>query len=232
MKNKRIPWARVAAEFIAILAGVTLAFLADDWREFRWERVDERLALQELLADLEADSLRLSAQLQSHRQVDAAVLWALGHIEHELPPDTVLSRLRPLFYYTSYVPVSPAYRGLRDSGKLPIIRNATLRREVVEYYEVTQPNMKSFFDRYLVGYDKFKETTAPYIRLIPDSGAVTFRGSFRSEMVRPWREMREDHDFLYRTENLGGIVSTFALRIEPALTRNSEIRRHIREVLE
>ena len=226
-----IPWGRIAAEFIAILAGVTLALLADDWRDFRRDRTDERLALQEILADLEADSVELAAQFKRQQQANAAVLWTLRNVERDPPADTLLSGMTPLFYYTSYEAVSSGYRGLRDSGRLPLIRTVEIRRKVVDYYEVTQPYMKSFYDDFLAQYTEFKGTTAPYIRLIPDSVGDVFAESFDPVLVRPWRAMREDYRFLYETEELGTIVSTFALRIGPALEKNSELRGLIRDVI-
>jgi hypothetical protein len=62
MSKGQIPWARVFAEFLAILAGVTVALPADDWRDYRNDRSGERVALEEILRDLETDSLELAAQ--------------------------------------------------------------------------------------------------------------------------------------------------------------------------
>lgn len=119
MALKQIPWGRVTAEFIAILAGVTIALLADDWRDSRNDRAEEKTALEEVMTDLEADSVDLATQGRMLRRTEEAALWLLRRTQDHPPPDSINRRVTRLFFYATYEPLSAGYTGLRDSGDCP-----------------------------------------------------------------------------------------------------------------
>ena len=227
MENRRIHWPRVLAEFFAILAGVTLALLADDWREYRNDRVDEGLALEEIAADLEADSVHLALLFEKAQATDQSVLWLLRHLEEDLPEDSVMARYAPLHYFRSYAPVRSGYDGLMDSGRLPIIRDHSLRRQIVDYDEVEQPSTVFYFDWYMHTYEYLRDTAAPHLRMVPDPVGESFRASFEFHFVRPWSEVSSDYSHVYRIEMMGHLMSAFAYRLGPTIGANSELRRLI-----
>ena len=55
MRQPRIPWSRLFAEFAVIVLGVTVALLADEWRAGRMDRETERVLLGRLATDLRTD---------------------------------------------------------------------------------------------------------------------------------------------------------------------------------
>ncbi len=232
MENRRILWPRIIAEFLAILAGVTLALLADDWRDYRNDRADERLALEEIADDLATDSVELAAQLGKTLSTDQAVLWLLRHLGEDLPNDSVMAHYSPLHFYASYEQVRSGFAGLRDAGRLSIIQDATLRRDLVQYYEVTQPYMTQFYEMYMHTYTNLRDASAPHLRMVPDSVGDTFRSSFSFRFERPWREVSSDKSLVYRIEMMGHLASVFALRIGPALEANSHLRGRIHGTLQ
>jgi hypothetical protein len=225
MDNKSIPWIRIAVEFIVVLAGLTFALLFVDWRE---DRSAESLALQEIVADLEADSVELAAQFNRTQRTQEAVLWILRNRESNLPGDSIFRRTNILNYYTSYEQVSAGYRGLRESGRLSIIRDPELRRQLIQYYEITQPYMKQFYDMYMVAYKEFGEAAAPYVRLVPNPTGDVFVQNFEPHYVRPWREANADYRYIHKVEMIGAIASQFGIRVEPVLATNSELRAAVR----
>ena len=112
-----------------------------------------------------------------------------------------------------------------------MISNPELRQSVVDYFERTHPYMWQFQAMYMDNYREFKETTAPYIRFVPEPEGEVLVQSFHTELVRPWAEMRADIDFLYKAEELGAIGSQFGVRLGPALERNAELRGATRQEL-
>lgn len=194
------------------------------------DQADERTALQMILADLQTDSVELTAVLNRGHTAERAVLWTLRNMD--MPQDSILAGLTPLFYYTSYQQVQAGYRNLLNAGRLTVIGDAELRQALVDYYEVTMPYMWEFYAMYMEVYREFKESTAPYIfgEAQPD-GDVLVR-SFRMEWVRPWSEMRSDPLFRYKLTEIGAAGSQFAVRLEPALERNAELRAAIQAELD
>jgi hypothetical protein len=190
---------------------------------------DERTALQMILADLETDSAEMTAMLNRGHTAERAVMWTLRN--QDLPPDSIMRGLVPLFYYTSYQQVKAGYLNLLNAGRLTVISNSELRQRLVDYYEVTHPYMWEFYTMYMKIYGEFKETTAPFIFTEVEPEGEAFRTSFRMEWVRPWSEMRSDPHFRYKLSEIGAAGSQFAFRLEPVLETNGELRTAIRAEL-
>jgi hypothetical protein len=233
MEAKRIPWARITAEFVAILCGVTLALLADDWREYRNDRQFERAALVEILRDLEADSAALAAQRRRMRLQNDAALWAQGHFGMEVPGDSALNTVRSLWYFTRYQAVRSGYVGLRDSGQMSLIVDLALRQGVVHYYEVNQPYMLQFSDYYWQLRDRFTESLFEDVLLVGDTAAEEiFPSGFDLELRRPWREFSDEIEFKNRLMAFGGFASNWGVRIEEVQEANRTLRALIQAQLE
>lgn len=230
--TRQVPWARIMAEFIAILAGVTVALLADDWRAYRNDRDAERAALEEILRDLEADSAELASQRRRMRHQNDAALWAQANFGVDVPQDSALIHYFRLFTYALYQPVRSGYLGLRDSGDLTLILDRDLRQGVVRYYEVTQPYMLQFDSRYWPTRDAFVEVATRDILLVGDTSAEEiFPSGFSYEFRRPWREFSRGFEFRNRLMHLGAYASNWGVRIDQVLERNRELRDRVTEYL-
>jgi len=53
--DSKLPWKRLAAEFVAIIVAVYLGLLADNYREYRLDKVRESEYLDLLATDLDSD---------------------------------------------------------------------------------------------------------------------------------------------------------------------------------
>lgn len=228
MADQHKPSIRRSLQLVSVLA---VAVLAVGFVQTRSDLADERAALQMILADLETDSVELTAQLNRGHTAERSVMWVLRNLEREMPVDTVLRGLMPLFYYTSYEQVEAGYRNLLNAGRLTVIRNPELRRSVVDYFERSHPYMWQFHEMYMKVYQEFKETTGQYVHMMPDPEGDVFAQNFHVDMVRPWAEMKADEEFLYKMTELGGIGSQFGIRIGQVLERNAELRGAIQEEL-
>jgi hypothetical protein len=228
MSDDRTPSTKRGIQFVLVLMAVIMAL---GFVQVTGDRADERTALQMILADLETDSAELTAQLNRGHTTETAVMWVLRNIDRELPVDSVIAGISPLFYYTAYEQVQAGYLNLLYAGRLTVIRDPDLRQGVVDYFEQTHPYMWQFHAMYMDIYKEFKETTAPYIRFVPEPEGEVFVQSFHTEMVRPWEEMKADTDFRYKLEEIGAAGSQFGIRLGPALERNAELRAAIRQEL-
>jgi hypothetical protein len=232
MSKGQIPWARVFAEFLAILAGVTIALLADDWRDYRNDRSDERVALEEILRDLETDSLELAAQYGRMRVTERSSLWLLRHASGDPPVDSIIRRTSSLFFFNPYRQVSSGYGSLRDSGRLSIILDTELRRSIVEYFEVSQPYVKQYYDMYMLIYREWKESSAPHVRFVPPSTGNILIDGLEIRFTRSWGAMNADPEYINKIEEIGATASQFRINLETILARSGALRASIRRALE
>ena len=228
MADHRFPPFRKGFSFVLVLLAVVIVF---GFVQVPADQADERTALQMILADLQTDSAELTALLNRGHNTERAVLWMLRNLDRDLPADTVIRGLSPLFYYTSYQQVKAGYLNLLNAGRLTVISSPDLRKSVVDYFEQTQPYMWEFYDMYMGIYKEFKETTAPYILMMADPEGDVFVQNFRMEMARPWSEMKTDFHFHYKLAEIGAAGSQFAVRLAPALERNAELRGAVRAEL-
>ena len=74
-EKPRVPLFRWLAEATAIFMGVTLGFLADDYRDYLNDRDQERQALGQLLQDLELDSADVYPMLAQSQWIGQATRW-------------------------------------------------------------------------------------------------------------------------------------------------------------
>ena len=224
---------RVLAEFVIIFLGVTLGLLADDWRQTRGDLEAERLALGELLVDLDADSVELEVLRARGQSWDRGALWVLTSPEAGIPSDTIGSRVRRLMLITYMQQVRSTYVGLVGAGRLGLIRDAALRRQIVDYYEVDQPYMRvsSPTGRTRSGKPPANTSpaTSPNPHLIPllRSGPWNrTKWSVRGPRSRPIPKPG------IRLEALGTVGANWAARIDPILVRNGALQEAITTYLE
>jgi hypothetical protein len=226
MADHRTPSFRKGFSFVLALMAVVIVL---GFVQVSVDQADESTALQMILADLQTDSVEMTAMINRGHTAERAVLWTLRN--QDLPQDSIMGGLVPLFYYTSYQQVRAGYQNLLNAGRLSVIGNAELRQSLVDYYEVTHPYMWEFYAMYMKIYGEFKESTAPYLFTEVEPEGETFRTAFRMEWVRPWTEMKSDPYFRYKLSEIAAAGSQFAFRLEPVLERNGELRAAIRAEL-
>jgi hypothetical protein len=232
MASTKVPWSRITAEFIAILAGVTLALLSDDWREYRGDREDERLALQEITSDLETDSVQLADLQEGMQRTEQAVLWMLRNLSAPLLEDSVIRGVSPAWSDLEYEQVRSGYGALMNSGKLSIIRDPQIRRGMVEYYEGTQPYMRQRYEAYMTVLDEVYDAWGAHIGAVPDSTGDVFREAVNTTLLHSWEEISRDNRLVFKMTQIGSWASGFALRVPPVLKANSDLRALIKEKLD
>ena len=79
------PYLKYVYEVIAIVVGITLSFMVDEWREERqnWEK--EKVILKEIYNERKADSLMLSYNLQIHKNGFASCINLIKNHNKFLP---------------------------------------------------------------------------------------------------------------------------------------------------
>ena len=130
---------RALLEFLAIFLGVSLSFLADDWREARSERRQEDRVLELLAADLEADLSSIQFRIQTDSATTVAGFWLHSNWDRPgIPADSLNRAWAALHRGGPYSPNRSEYESAKNSGRLQLLRDEALRAEIAMHFEQRQ----------------------------------------------------------------------------------------------
>ena len=135
--TKEIPWGRVLVEGAVIVASILLAFGVDAWWAERGEKRAEREELSDIRQELAADRGRLEVNVRRQAQRAEAAEAVVGMIS-DLPngsgtlilSDTLVALL---VQAPTFEARTPALSGLRESGRVSLIRDANVRRALANW---------------------------------------------------------------------------------------------------
>ena len=168
MSQKRPGAAKAATEFIVIVVGVLVALAADGWRQDQADRRAEEQYLGRLSADLELGADQLASAHGRVQRLFAASETLIAATDDPATPDSVLVEL----FQQAAIAVLPVrrlthdatYRELVTTGRLMIVQDADLRRQIGDYYRDVA-FVTEFLAEVPTGiYDRFQQLTgyAPY----------------------------------------------------------------------
>lgn len=209
---------RLFAEFLVVFGGVVLAFLADDWREFRADRLTERRALELVVRDLRQDSVELEryARNLESRQRDAASFLGMLSDDEALPDSIVVRRYQAVGREFNYRPTGPAFEGLRDSGGLSLITNPAVADALLGYYDSQHRYLDDLREDEKDALATFRDLGLQHVTVLPrDDGNFLYVAGDPSPAVllSSLAEMRSDRRLRASIGQLGEARSLLARRI-------------------
>jgi hypothetical protein len=227
LKKSPLPFKRLFAEGVVIVAGVLLALAADGWMEEREERRLEDSYWAELRADLvQADSLlEVAAQFASDRQ-DGALL-VLDAVQGTLS-DTVSAKA--LVYGMSmgnalYIPPVPedTWNEIVSEGRLHLLRDPPLRRDIAAFYRGVEL-LREFNQEWLTYVLPYRRAMAPL--LPPDVYAASIASSLYPDEVESleWPDRDELAEALRNDDPVRGSLGD-VLNVNLAAQREIDTRR-------
>lgn len=232
--------ARLATEFLVIVAGVSVGLLADDWRQEREVEMEERRFLEDVLVDLETDSVELASVRDWFAGWDAAAIGFRPWLDRPaIPRDTLESYLSRIAGFSTYEPTRAAYERMKASGRMNFLGDREVQAAVGAYYEKQQPYLKLAIENVggefgvgwimtaidIFGPEDVEEAGTHWI-----SDGETGLPKWGLQM--PWDEARTDPRVTQGVNRVGFLGANLALRFTQALEENRELRRLIREALE
>jgi len=136
-----IQWKRTAAEGVAIVVSILLAFWIDTWWEDRKEARLEVVYLLELQEDFEQNKSRLEKEVADIEKT-ARSMFVLQEQSALDSPSMSVSELNENFSQiinmTSFYPINRAYTNMTGSGDLKLIRSRPIKNALAEYYAAAQ----------------------------------------------------------------------------------------------
>jgi hypothetical protein len=134
-------WKRTAAEGVAIVLSILLAFWIDTWWEDRKEARLEVVYLLELQEDFEQNKTRLENEAARSEGIARSMLLLQEQSTLESPSVSV-SELNENFgqiiNMSTFYPVNRAYTNMMGSGDLKLIRSRPIKNALAEYYAAAQ----------------------------------------------------------------------------------------------
>ena len=130
LPEQKIRW--LLAELTVVVLGILLVLQIDEWRLAKKERAEELVALTSAIEAIDGNIAGLDRFVALIGNLREQNLQSFAQSFNDL---TMLSGWRP---------ISPAYTGLRDTGRLDLIGSSELRTKLYNHYEIRHPNWSDF----------------------------------------------------------------------------------------
>jgi len=143
--NKPLKYARYAiGEIVLVVIGILIALQINNWNEEQKNKELEKYMLENLVENLEQNCDRLKSRIQSisfYRKSGSVIISA---IENKLiDKDSLENYFHTALMNTSGIALSETgYNVIKNNG-FEIIRNQALKKEMMVFFEETQPHLKA-----------------------------------------------------------------------------------------
>lgn len=133
--SRQIPWARVSAEGIVIIASILLAFGIDAWWARSSAQAEARVELVRVQGELTADRERIARSVQGRADIAAAAfeITTLIEADGQTPvsvPDALLVRVISVGTFETR---TPALDGLLRAGRISLIEDVGVRGAIANW---------------------------------------------------------------------------------------------------
>ena len=153
-------WKKLFFELVVVFLGVTAGFLLNSWQQERQDQKLERKYLEGFLEDVNSNTLELEETIKSD------CVWLnntkpklLEIQDKSITVDSATTALRLIVGISKIDFQSGTYEDITNSGNLNIIRNYTIKKQIVDYY-ITIKGV-AFIDSYF--YQYFNDFVMPFI---------------------------------------------------------------------
>jgi len=130
-------------EIVLVVIGILIALSINNWNEDQKNKALEKYMLENLVENLEQNCVRLKSRIQSisfYRKSGSVIISA---IENKLTDqDSLENYFHIALMNTSDIGLSETgYNAIKNNG-FEIIRNQALKKEMMVFFEETQPHLK------------------------------------------------------------------------------------------
>ena len=120
-----------------IIAGITISFMAEEWRNNSNLVSQTEQILERLLVSLDSDIDELNFNIKSHEiasQSCSKIINSLYHENDEISVDSLSYILADLIRGTIFVPNEEEYNSLKNSGQIELIKDISLVQSLHSKY--------------------------------------------------------------------------------------------------
>lgn len=134
-----IPWARILAESVAIVASILLAFAIDAWWDDRGERKLEAVLVADLYTDFQASQAHLEDWLTGNRQILKDNTLLVEQLRATAPGEALeveLGWIVSVIGTPTYSPTDATFQALVASGRLELLQDHRLRKGLTNWRQL------------------------------------------------------------------------------------------------
>lgn len=133
--KKKYNWWNHVLNFIAVILGVYLAFYVNERAKLSEDREERTLLLKAMINDLAADiktyqNYQIPVNEQYAAQIDSLLLALSATM-----PSVNSHALAAIFQVENYVPNTSTYNSIKSSGKIRLIEDLQLQKQLSDYYD-------------------------------------------------------------------------------------------------
>ncbi|MEO9871104.1 hypothetical protein [Ekhidna sp.] len=221
-------WPEYLLEILVITIGILGAFTLNNWKERSNTQEQVRRSLQNVISELEDDSVQFHYQQESSSQTLENLRNLLDVV---LNPNSSTDSME-YFYHKSrsfilYVPQNSSFQSMNQLGLLQYISNPDLLYQIQNYYTFTQPNVKILRD---IEEQRFKEN----MNTINTDPAIIMKEAGWDDLPLDYNEVKS---ILQKPENFrkvyryGKIQEYLISRSEGYVSTNAELLAMLRSYL-
>jgi hypothetical protein len=214
----------MGAEFLVIFLGVSLSLVADDWRQERDAHAAERVALEELRADLLADSASFARSVSRMEATDVSVVWIRRHLADGVTPDSTLWHMRNVGFGNPFQENTTTYSGLRASGRLALLRDPEIRRGIARYYELLLPRLNKSGDNFQEQQDRYVDVLFDHALTPLEDSATSNWVSQGLDFTSSWEAFRHDPRVEPTVTYVGLVAGNWVTVAQRMIDLNSSLR--------
>jgi len=128
-------WLAVGLDFVIVVVGVFIGIQVSNWNDFRRDRADERLVLEELRQSLAADVSKLSAVIERLNSAVSEMSELRAHMVAGKPYDRALDQQFGILYGAVDLTLNTGPYEQLQAGRLSLIQNNELRSQIVGVFD-------------------------------------------------------------------------------------------------
>lgn len=137
----KLNWKYALGELTLIFMGISLAVAFDNWNQQRNKDKAQVMILQEIRTDLLEDSVLIANSIASTQRLMDGVDYLDETLTQNKPyADTISQVLAKVLVFPRVSFISAGYQTLKSTD-ITLIKNQSLRRDLVEYYEYMHPKV-------------------------------------------------------------------------------------------
>jgi hypothetical protein len=149
---QRSHWLKLLLELVAVFVGITAGFFFENYRADRADRIQERKFLVSFLDNVKADSAVIHNHLDSFKnnlEISARTVESLA--SGPIAMDSAVALMSVMGTYSGLILQDATYESIINSGNLDLIRNFTLRENILKYYQSVKSlqYVKDIHDHYI-----------------------------------------------------------------------------------
>ncbi len=139
MQSARSTWLKLSLELIAVFVGISAGFFMNNFQEDRRDRELEHKYLESFHKNLVADSIEIKKHIEEDQNnLDRSRRAAIAMTSTILPVDSARALLAVVATFNNLNMKDATYTSIVNSGNLGLIRDWSLREDLVNYYSYQQ----------------------------------------------------------------------------------------------